>query len=115
MKLSNNTYDVLKWIAQVGLPAVGTLYFALANLWNLPAPEQVVGTIVAIDTFLGVCLGISTKGYNRDNPMAAAGYGGEIVVNLSDPNKDTYRIEMEKPMPEAIRDGFVNLKVRNEV
>lgn len=60
MKLSNRTYDILKWIAMYLLPALGTLYFAVASIWSLPYGEQVVGTITAIDTFLGVLLGIST-------------------------------------------------------
>jgi hypothetical protein len=47
------------------LPAAGTLYFALAGIWGLPYGEQVVGTITAIDTFLGVILGISTSQYNK--------------------------------------------------
>lgn len=67
MSMSNKTYDVLKWIAQFLLPAAGTLYFALAGIWGLPYGEQVVGTITAIDTFLGVLLGISTASYNKDN------------------------------------------------
>ena len=61
--MSNKLYDVLKWIAQILLPAVGTLYFALANIWGLPYAEQVVGTITAVDAFLGVLLGISSKQY----------------------------------------------------
>ena len=65
MKISNKTYDVLKWIAQYLLPALGTLYFALAGIWGLPYGEQVVGTITAVDTFLGVVLGISTATYKK--------------------------------------------------
>ena len=66
MKMSNKTYDVLKWVAMYLLPAAGTLYFALAGIWGLPFGEQVVGTITAIDTFLGVILGISTSQYNKN-------------------------------------------------
>ena len=66
MKLSNDTYDILKFICQIILPAVGTLYFALAGIWGFPYGEQIVGTITAIDTFLGVCLGISSKNYYSD-------------------------------------------------
>lgn len=66
MKLKNETYDMLKWIAQILLPALGTLYFAIANIWGLPYAEQVVGTITAIDTFLGVLLGISSDSYYKD-------------------------------------------------
>lgn len=64
--LTNRTYDILKWIAQILLPALGTLYFALAAVWGLPYAEQVVGTITAIDTFLGVLLGISTNSFKKE-------------------------------------------------
>lgn len=64
MKMSNKVYDALKWLALVSLPALGTLYFALAGIWGFPYGEQVVGTLTAVDTFLGVCLGISSKQYN---------------------------------------------------
>ena len=63
--MSNKVYDVLKWIAMYLLPAFGTLYFALSGIWGLPYGEQIVGTITAIDTFLGVILGISTSQYNK--------------------------------------------------
>lgn len=66
--MSNKTYDVLKWIAQLLLPALGTLYFALAGIWGFPYGEQIVGTITALDTFLGVILGISTAQYKRQEP-----------------------------------------------
>lgn len=68
MKFKNETYNILKWIAMYLLPAIGTLYFALASVWGLPYGEQIVGTVTAIDTFLGVILGISTANYNKDNP-----------------------------------------------
>lgn len=63
--LSNKAYDTLKWIAMYLLPALGTLYFALAGIWSFPYGEEVVGTITAVDTFLGVLLGISTAQYNK--------------------------------------------------
>lgn len=63
--MSNSTYDKLKFIAQVVLPAAGTLYAALAGIWGLPYAEQIVGTIVAVDTFLGVVLKISTSIYEK--------------------------------------------------
>lgn len=65
--LKNGTYDKLKWVAQILLPALGTLYFALASIWGLPYGEQIVGTITAVDTFLGALLSISTKNYNAAN------------------------------------------------
>ncbi len=63
--MSNKTYDKLKWVAQYLLPALGTLYFAIAGIWGLPYGEQVVGTITAVDTFLGVILGVSSANYKK--------------------------------------------------
>lgn len=65
MKLTNKQYDIIKWVAQYLLPALGTLYFALASIWGLPYGEQIVGTITAIDTFLAVIMGISTSNYKK--------------------------------------------------
>ena len=61
--MSNNTYDTLKYIAQIVLPALGTLYFAIAEIWGLPYAKQIVGTITAVDTFMGVVLRISSNQY----------------------------------------------------
>lgn len=65
MIFSNRVYDTLKYIAQIVLPAIGALYFALSQIWGLPYGEQVVGTITAVDCFLGALLGISTMIYNK--------------------------------------------------
>lgn len=63
--MSNRLYDILKWIAQLLLPALGALYFALAQIWGFPYGEEIVGTLTAVDAFLGVILGISTAQYNK--------------------------------------------------
>lgn len=63
--LPDKVYNILKFIAQVLLPALGTLYFALAGIWGLPYGEQIVGTITALDTFLGALLGLSTMQYKK--------------------------------------------------
>lgn len=63
--LSNKQYDILKWVALILLPAIGTAYFALAGIWGFPYGEQIVGTITVIDTFLGAILGISSSQYSK--------------------------------------------------
>lgn len=63
--MKNKTYDILKIIAQLVLPAIGTLYFALAEIWNFPYAEQIVGTITAIDAFLGTVLKLSSDSYYK--------------------------------------------------
>lgn len=69
-KFSNKLYDVLKFIAQIVLPALGTFYFAIASIWGLPYAEQIVGTITAVDALLGALLGISTMQYKKENTNA---------------------------------------------
>ena len=63
--MNNKLYDWLKWIAQIWLPALASLYFAIAQIWGLPYAEQIVGPITAIDAFLGALLGVSTIQYKK--------------------------------------------------
>lgn len=63
MILSNKTYDALKWVALVALPAFATFYLALAQSWNLPYPSEVAATIAAIDALLATLLGVSSSNY----------------------------------------------------
>lgn len=65
MKLSNKVYDILVYITRYVLPGLGTLYFALSQIWGLPYGEQVVGSLAAISSFLAVILGISSYSYNK--------------------------------------------------
>lgn len=96
--LTNRMYDVLKFITQILLPAAGTLYFTLATIWGLPNADQVVGTIVAADTFLGVLLGLSTSAYNKSD----AKYDGGINIT-SVPDRDIKQIQLEfKDEPEVL-------------
>lgn len=74
--LTNNQYDTAKWLTTIVLPATGTLYFAVAQIWGLPAGEQVLGTIIAVQAFLGVLLGISTQQYKNSD----ARYSGDINI-----------------------------------
>lgn len=74
--LSDKAYTILEWMARVLLPAIATLYLALATLWEFSYGPQVVGTIVAVDTFLGVFIGMAQKAYDASD----SGYNGEITV-----------------------------------
>lgn len=65
MKMSNQAYDILKWIALVLLPALGTLYGALASVWGWPCPDEVVYSVTAVDAFLGALLGLSNIQYQK--------------------------------------------------
>lgn len=66
MLLSDKWFDILKTIQRYILPALGTLYLALSQIWGFPFGEEIVGTITAIDAFLAAILGISTANYNKE-------------------------------------------------
>jgi imidazoleglycerol phosphate synthase glutamine amidotransferase subunit HisH len=82
MKLSDEQYNTLKWVAQYLLPGLGTLYFALATIWGLPLAEQILGTLTAVDAFLGVLLGLSTAQYRLQESQ-------KKIDNLTPPNDRT--------------------------
>lgn len=82
---SNNVYDKLKFLAQVLLPALGTLYFGVAGIWGLPHAQDVVGTIVVVDTFLGIVLGLSTQQYKNDDSR----FDGHISVESDEEAGET--------------------------
>ena len=102
MTFNEKTYNALKWIALYLLPALGTLYFALSGIWGLPYGEQVVGTITAFDTFLGVLLGISSANYEGD---------GTLKINADDPDKDVYNLELNIPVEDLAKKDTIVFKV----
>jgi hypothetical protein len=67
--MSNKVYDILKWIALTLIPALGTLYFGLSQIWGFPLGEEIVGTLTVADTFLGAILGISNVKYKKTSAL----------------------------------------------
>ena len=68
MKMSNKVYDVLKWLAILCLPSLATFIRIVFAVWGLPYGEEIASTIMALDAFLGACLGISSIQYKGGNP-----------------------------------------------
>lgn len=92
--LSNEAYDAGKFVAQIALPAVGTLYFTIAQIWGLPRPTDVVGTITAVDTCLGILLGLSTSSYNNSE----AKYDGQVIETAQNGSK-VFSLELNDNVP----------------
>lgn len=101
-KLQNKSYDILKWVALVALPATSALYLTLAALWNLPNPTEVAGTIAAVDTFLGVLLGVSSAKYTGNNVSG--------TLHISE-NQDIHAA-FDQPVAEMLRNGKVTMDVK---
>lgn len=99
-------YDRTKFVAQILLPALGSLYFGLAGIWNLPYAQQIVGTVVVLDTFLGIILGISTNSYNKSEEK----YSGVIEVKEDD-DKVRYLAGIREGVDDLVDKGEATFKV----
>lgn len=107
--LNNSTYDVLKDVVTIYIPALATFYFAISAIWGLPYAEQVTGTAVALATLLGAILKISGVQYNHSTLK----YDGALVVDTSDPDRDVYRLEVDTPLEDVANKNEITLKVDN--
>lgn len=69
MKLSDNVYNILKWLALIAIPAVGVFYSAMASAWNLPYADAIAQTCNALAVLIGTLIGVSTISYNKNNDI----------------------------------------------
>jgi hypothetical protein len=104
MTLKNNVYDILKFIAQIVLPALATCYLTLSGLWGFPYPTEIAGTISAIDVLLGAILGLSSASYEGE---------GKLIVDENDPEKDLFNLELNTPIEELPKMKTITFKVVN--
>lgn len=108
--LTNQTYDIIKWIATYFLPAVAILYAALAAFWDFPEPEKVMGTIAAVEVFLGATMGFSKKSYNDAPPVT----DGDLTVTTADGYPSLGGLALEEAVEKVQKKDYVILKVINE-
>jgi hypothetical protein len=92
---SNKTYDRLKWVAQVALPALALFYISVAPLWGLPKQEEVTGTIVALDLLLGALLGLSHIQYKKSD----ARFDGAVTLTSRDDGNTNLNVQLD---PKAV-------------
>lgn len=109
LTVKNRTYDRMKFVTTIVLPALGALYFGLAGIWGFPYGEQVVGTITLLVTFLGICLKISDTTYKKVPEV----FDGTLVVNDTNPDRDIYRFELDSDIIELGQKDSLKLRVRN--
>lgn len=105
--LSNSTYDRLKWIVQIILPAAGTLYAGLAIFWGFPNATEVVGSITLLATFFGAVLGLSSRSFNNSESK----FDGNLIVDTSDPVKDVFSFEVNVPVDQLKAKDVLMIKV----
>lgn len=107
-KISNNAYDIAKDVTTIGLPAIATLYFGLAQLWGLPAAEEVTGTIALLTTFLGTLLKISTRKYMAsDEP-----YDGDIVISDKPGGGKVFELNLDGDPIHLVDEDAVTFRIK---
>lgn len=110
--LGNTSYDVVKDIVTLGFPAAVTLYSGLAIIWGWGFSEEVVATGGLLSVFLGVVLKISSKRWEK--LPEDVDYNGALVVNMTDPEKDNYQLELDQPWNELGKLTEIRIKVVDE-
>lgn len=65
MKLKNTTYDILKYIALIALPALQVFWLTIGKIWDLQYTVEIGATIGACALLLGTLLGVSTYNHNK--------------------------------------------------
>ena len=106
---NSKLYDILKYLAQVAIPAVGSLYFALAQIWGIPGGAKLVGTLTVVDTFLGVLLHLNSNAYNNSD----AKYDGSIDI-YEDENKLKHVLNLNDDPEKLQEKSSVTFKVKKQ-
>jgi len=107
--LGNSLYNFLKWTTAVGLPGVNTLYFTLSGLWGWPDAEKVIGTIAAVNVFLGLVLAAGTVSYNKSDSK----YIGALNVSTDEDGTASHSLEFNAPLDVLSQQKDLTLKVQN--
>lgn len=105
--LNDKTYNVLKRLVQVVIPAISSLYFGLSQIWGFPATEQIVGTLALLATVLGGVVGYSSKRYMESD----ARFDGDAIVSTTDDGVTLYSLELNVPIDELKEKDELAFKV----
>lgn len=108
LMLSDKAYAVGKRLVQVIIPALTSLYFGLGNIWNFPNIEKVIGTSACVITFLGICLGISSKQYDASD----GNYGGDVVITNPEGGPKNFSLELSTPPEDLENKDSVTFKIK---
>jgi hypothetical protein len=107
---SEKLYNRVKWVTTILLPAVSTFYFTLSGVWDLPYTTQVIGTLAALATFLGVLIGISTKSYNNSENR----FIGDMVFETTEDGKKTFTLAFNEDPIDLELFPEVTFKIKKE-
>ena len=108
--LGNVSYDVAKDAVTIYIPALGVFYAAVAAIWGLPFSVEVVGTVAAVEVFLGAVLKVSSNRYQN----LPVNYNGALRVNMTDPLSDNYKLELDAGWDSLAKEDEIRIQVIDE-
>ena len=111
MLFNNKIYDILKWIVLYLLPAIGTLFFSISQIWGISHAEQILGTISSVTIFLSMIIGLSSSTYKKNG----SGTDGVMLVDTSNPDKDVYLLKLNNEVDNLSKKDIISFKVDNTV
>lgn len=89
MKFTNKVYDFLKNLALLYLPAAGSLFYGLAQIWHWHHVDEVTGSVSLVIVFLGAILKMSAKSWNQTDK-----YDGTIDVQTTPEGKKIFQLNV---------------------
>lgn len=93
-------YDFIKFLVLIVMPALTTLWLALANAWNLDYMTNIAVTLTAITAFLGSLVGVSSRNFNNNEKfvgetwLAPTDDGWKRIFNVTSDEIDPDRKEI---------------------
>ena len=76
--MNNRTYDIIKYVALLIIPALATFVNAVGIVWGIPYTNEATATLTAFGVFLGATLGITSKNYTPET------HGNLVVTKHED-------------------------------
>ena len=64
--LNNKSYEIMKWITMIALPAISVFIGAVGVELGISDPDTLVTILTAITVLMGSLIGVSTLNYNKD-------------------------------------------------
>ena len=110
MIINNKVYGIIKWVIVYLLPAIGTLYFSISQLWGIPHADQILGTISSVTIFLSMILGLSSSSYKKNG----SGMDGVMLVDTSNPDKDVYLLQLTNEAINLAEKDTITFKVEKK-
>lgn len=109
MIINDKVYNIIKWFVVYFLPALGTLFFSISQLWGIPHADQVLGTITSVTIFLSMIMGLSSSSYKK----AGTDMDGTMLIDRSNPEKDVYLLQLKDEAIDLSNKDVIKFKVDN--